>query len=153
MAKVYRKADKKKKGPRNLNFVGLSSGMAHEMAVSSAFLYYGRRNLNFVPRVFLISSVNPFFLVVATLYAGEVASRDFQGKGKAVVESSGSSGQRGGFWKKQRTRPQTLAMVATTPVRVAPAAPVRATPIRQAPHLRCFSCGEPGHMTNACPRR
>ena len=65
LAKVYRKAHEKKKGPRNGRFVGLSSGMAHEMAVSSAFLHYGRRNLNFVPRVFFISSVNVLFLVVS----------------------------------------------------------------------------------------
>ena len=64
LTKISRKADKKKKGPRTGRIVGLSSGMAHEMAVSSAFLHYGRRNFNFVPRVFFISSVNVVFLVV-----------------------------------------------------------------------------------------
>ena len=67
LTKIYRKADKKKKGPRKGRIVGLSLCMAHEIVVSSAFLYYGWRNLYFVPRVFSVSSAKAFFLVVWVL--------------------------------------------------------------------------------------
>ena len=86
LTKIRRKADEKKKGPRNDSFVGLSSCMAHEMTVSSAFLHYGRRNLNFVPRVFFISSVNVLFLVVRlVIVALKLAEPDFDPKSKLHV--------------------------------------------------------------------
>ncbi|XP_061993122.1 uncharacterized protein LOC133710955 [Rosa rugosa] len=69
------------------------------------------------------------------------ASRDSQGRGKAVAESSCSMGHRDGSWKRQRTHQQAPA-----------AEPIRVMPIRQVAPLRCFNCNEIGHTSRDCTR-
>lgn len=73
-----------------------------------------------------------------------VSSRDSQGKGKALAESSSATGTHGGSWKRQWTHQQAPDRVAAAPVMVAP--------IRHVAHLRCFNCNEVGHTFRFCTR-
>ncbi|XP_061998945.1 uncharacterized protein LOC133716243 [Rosa rugosa] len=80
----------------------------------------------------------------------ESAERDFQGKGKAMAGSSRSQDFRGSFWKKQKTQSQHHA-----PVRAVAAPPIQAVPIRRmapAAPVRCYNCGEQGHISRVCTK-
>ncbi|XP_024163758.1 uncharacterized protein LOC112170652 [Rosa chinensis] len=100
------------------------------------------------------------------LHQGELAaSRDSQGRGKALAESSGSMGHRGGFWKRHRTFQQAFAGVAAEPIRAIPirkVAPLTCHKCREVGHLAkqcvrpktrsCYNCGQAGHLANECTR-
>ncbi|XP_040367269.1 uncharacterized protein LOC112177433 [Rosa chinensis] len=79
-----------------------------------------------------------------TLQEHESAERDFQRKGKATAGSSKASGNRGGFWKRQRTNQQAPARAAAAPARVAPNRPVV--------NPKCFNCNEMGHVARDCTK-
>ncbi|XP_062028654.1 uncharacterized protein LOC133744583 [Rosa rugosa] len=79
-----------------------------------------------------------------TFQEQESAERDFQRKGKAIAGGSKASGNRSGFWKRQRTNQQAPARAAAAPARVAPNRPV-ANP-------KCFNCNEMGHVARACTK-
>ncbi|XP_024195757.1 uncharacterized protein LOC112198894 [Rosa chinensis] len=81
-----------------------------------------------------------------TFQEQESAERNFHRKGKATVGSSKASGNRGGFWKRQRTNQQALA-------RAAPARIAKAAPVGQGAPLRCYNYKEFGHTTKACTKR
>lgn len=47
----------------------------------------------------------------------------------------------GGSWKRQRTHQQTPKVAV---------APVKVEPMKQVAHLKCFNCGERGHISKGC---
>ncbi|XP_062020969.1 uncharacterized protein LOC133737437 [Rosa rugosa] len=79
-----------------------------------------------------------------TFQEQESTERDFQRKGKAIAGSSKASGNRSGFWKRQRTNQQAPARAAAAPARVAPN--------RQVANPKCFNCNEMGHVARACTK-
>ncbi|XP_062003241.1 uncharacterized protein LOC133720788 [Rosa rugosa] len=109
-----------------------------------------QRGLNLVIRDW----VTPFQLpTVALIFAsalgfeqelltsrGEMTTMgDSRGRGKVVVESSSEPDTQGGSWKRRRTHQQEPARVA-------------AALVGQVAHLRCFNCGELGHVSRACTK-
>ncbi|XP_062014480.1 uncharacterized protein LOC133731020 [Rosa rugosa] len=85
--------------------------------------------------------------------------RESLGKGKAIVGSSGSRDHGGRSWKRQRTSfhpqaPTRMVNQYQAPARAAPA-PFRAVPVRQvaptAP-VKCYNCGEQGHISKVCTK-
>ncbi|XP_050378268.1 uncharacterized protein LOC126795474 [Argentina anserina] len=77
-------------------------------------------------------------------HGGDVENMDNRGKCKAINSGNGSTGPKGGSWKRPRTYYQTPAKAACPSARTAH--------VRQLASVRCFVCNEMGHCATTCPK-